>query len=81
VEHGGSLRSGHYTAYVKVRSSACQLQHRQDIPELLKTLPEDVNAVEAEGGSWYHVSDSSVSLASEDQVQSCQAYILFYERK
>ena len=81
MEHGGSLRSGHYTAYVKVRSSACQMQHAQDIPELPEKLPTAMDAVDPQGGSWYHVSDSSVSLASEDRVQSCQAYILFYERK
>ncbi|XP_065183360.1 ubiquitin carboxyl-terminal hydrolase 16-like isoform X2 [Sycon ciliatum] len=31
-------------------------------------------------GSWFHVSDTCVRAASEEQVRNSQAYILFYER-
>ncbi|XP_056229730.1 ubiquitin carboxyl-terminal hydrolase 16 [Seriola aureovittata] len=71
VEHSGTMRSGHYTAYVKVR------------PECSKASS---NGVAAEGdaepprGSWFHISDTSVQPVSESKVQSCQAYLLFYER-
>uniref|UniRef100_A0A3B3CX51 Ubiquitin carboxyl-terminal hydrolase n=1 Tax=Oryzias melastigma TaxID=30732 RepID=A0A3B3CX51_ORYME len=70
VEHSGTMRSGHYTAYVKVR------------PNRSKTLS---NGLSAEGrkpstGSWFHISDTSVQPVSESKVQSCQAYLLFYER-
>uniref|UniRef100_A0A3P8R3M4 Ubiquitin carboxyl-terminal hydrolase n=1 Tax=Astatotilapia calliptera TaxID=8154 RepID=A0A3P8R3M4_ASTCA len=58
VEHSGTMRSGHYTAYVKVR------------PEY----------AEPSRGSWFHISDTSVQPVSESKVQSCQAYLLFYER-
>uniref|UniRef100_A0A665V026 Ubiquitin carboxyl-terminal hydrolase n=1 Tax=Echeneis naucrates TaxID=173247 RepID=A0A665V026_ECHNA len=58
VEHSGTMRSGHYTAYVKVR------------PEYM----------EPPRGSWFHISDTSVQPVSESKVQSCQAYLLFYER-
>ncbi|KAE8295105.1 Ubiquitin carboxyl-terminal hydrolase 16 [Larimichthys crocea] len=71
VEHSGTMRSGHYTAYVKVR------------PECPK---HSSNGHAAEGdagqprGSWFHISDTSVQPVSESKVQSCQAYLLFYER-
>ncbi|XP_039986153.1 ubiquitin carboxyl-terminal hydrolase 16 isoform X2 [Xiphias gladius] len=71
VEHSGTMRSGHYTAYVKVR------------PEL--PTPSS-NGLAVEGvaepprGSWFHISDTSVQSVSESKVQSCQAYLLFYER-
>ncbi|KAM9359034.1 ubiquitin carboxyl-terminal hydrolase 16 [Symphorus nematophorus] len=71
VEHSGTMRSGHYTAYVKVR------------PECPKPSS---NGHAAEGdaqpprGSWFHISDTSVQPVSECKVQSCQAYLLFYER-
>ncbi|XP_044058335.1 ubiquitin carboxyl-terminal hydrolase 16 [Siniperca chuatsi] len=71
VEHSGTMRSGHYTGYVKVR------------PECPKPSS---NELAAEGdakpprGSWFHISDTSVQPVSESKVQSCQAYLLFYER-
>ncbi|KAF7218788.1 transcript variant X2 [Nothobranchius furzeri] len=71
VEHSGTMRSGHYTAYIKVR------------PERLKTTS---NGIATEGdpeppkGSWFHVSDTSVQPVSESKVLSSQAYLLFYER-
>lgn len=75
------MRGGHYTAYVKVRSSPCQLKHKRDIQEFSGIASETTDAVDAaEGGSWYHVSDSSVSGVTEDRVRSCQAYVLFYEK-
>ncbi|XP_008285056.1 ubiquitin carboxyl-terminal hydrolase 16 [Stegastes partitus] len=71
VEHSGTMRSGHYTAYVKVRPGCPKLSS---------------NGVAADGdaepprGSWFHISDTSVQPVSESKVQSCQAYLLFYER-
>ncbi|XP_061682858.1 ubiquitin carboxyl-terminal hydrolase 16 [Syngnathoides biaculeatus] len=66
VEHSGTMRSGHYTAFVKVR------------PQRSKSF----NRLEGEppGGSWFHISDTSVQPVSESRVQSSQAYLLFYER-
>lgn len=34
----------------------------------------------AAGFKWYHISDTSVSEATEERVLKSQAYILFYER-
>ncbi|KAK9521153.1 hypothetical protein VZT92_020983 [Zoarces viviparus] len=71
VEHSGTMRSGHYTAYVKAR------------PECHKPPSNELTAeghVEPPRGSWFHISDSCVQPVSESKVQSCQAYLLFYER-
>lgn len=68
VEHSGTMRSGHYTAYVKVR------------PQCPKSSSNGLSAEEPPRGSWFHISDTSVQPVSESKVQSCQAYLLFYER-
>uniref|UniRef100_A0A3P9JQN2 Ubiquitin carboxyl-terminal hydrolase 16 n=1 Tax=Oryzias latipes TaxID=8090 RepID=A0A3P9JQN2_ORYLA len=68
VEHSGTMRSGHYTAYVKVR------------PNHYKTLSNGLSTEEPSIGSWFHISDTNVQPVSESKVQSCQAYLLFYER-
>jgi ubiquitin carboxyl-terminal hydrolase 16/45 len=117
VEHIGTLRSGHYVAYVKVRKArpldevrkllnhdldtdieshfttffARWQKRREEIVADLEGVPVDSppvapssNGDDSAGkdvpGSWYYVSDSSVSRASEDRVAKSQAYLLFYER-
>ncbi|XP_040900834.1 ubiquitin carboxyl-terminal hydrolase 45 isoform X2 [Toxotes jaculatrix] len=73
VEHSGSMRGGHYTAYVKVRT-----------PQR-KTEPHHRNlsgAREASGssqGQWVYVSDTTVQTVPESRVLNSQAYLLFYE--
>ncbi|XP_067306287.1 ubiquitin carboxyl-terminal hydrolase 16 [Pseudorasbora parva] len=71
VEHSGTMRSGHYTAYVKSRPSTHNYVENGSAA--------DCNA-EASKGSWFHVSDSSVHPVTEAKVQSSQAYLLFYEK-
>ncbi|XP_017271741.1 ubiquitin carboxyl-terminal hydrolase 16 isoform X2 [Kryptolebias marmoratus] len=71
IEHSGTMRSGHYTAYVKVR------------PECPKPSSNGLakeGDVEAPRGSWFHISDTNVQPVSESKVLSCQAYLLFYEK-
>ncbi|KAM9733245.1 ubiquitin carboxyl-terminal hydrolase 16 [Menidia menidia] len=70
VEHSGTMRSGHYTAYVKVRPESPKA------PSNKLSTQDDVEPP----GRWFHISDTSVQPASESKVQSCQAYLLFYER-
>ncbi|XP_026082743.1 ubiquitin carboxyl-terminal hydrolase 16-like isoform X1 [Carassius auratus] len=72
VEHSGTMRSGHYTAYVKSRPST--LNHVEN------GLDAGSGHAEASNGSWFHVSDSSVHPVPEAKVQSSQAYLLFYEK-
>ncbi|KAG9348431.1 hypothetical protein JZ751_002166 [Albula glossodonta] len=71
VEHSGTMRSGHYTAYVKARPST---------PASSLNGPTAQGENEALKGSWFHVSDTSVQPVPETKVQNSQAYLLFYER-
>ncbi|KAM7129219.1 ubiquitin carboxyl-terminal hydrolase 16 isoform 2-T3 [Ciconia maguari] len=75
VEHSGTMRSGHYTAYAKMRSMN---NHLSDLvlqgqsPQALETEPVK--------GQWFHISDTHVQAVSASKVLSSQAYLLFYER-
>ncbi|GBN38097.1 Ubiquitin carboxyl-terminal hydrolase 16 [Araneus ventricosus] len=95
VEHSGHLRSGHYTAYVKVskrqlnQSFMCNLPLAQcNLEQLLRKFSKtnssyENNSEEIESNDerrWYYISDSVVREASESVVLKCQAYLLFYER-
>ncbi|XP_026703246.1 ubiquitin carboxyl-terminal hydrolase 16 isoform X1 [Athene cunicularia] len=75
VEHSGTMRSGHYTAYAKMRSMNNHLSDlvlRGQTPEALETEPVK--------GQWFHISDTYVQAVSASKVLSSQAYLLFYER-
>ncbi|NXK30413.1 UBP16 hydrolase, partial [Piprites chloris] len=75
VEHSGTMRSGHYTAYVKMRTTNNHLSDlvlRGQSPQALETEPVK--------GQWFHVSDTHVQAVSAAKVLSSQAYLLFYER-
>ncbi|XP_045814123.1 ubiquitin carboxyl-terminal hydrolase 2 isoform X2 [Trifolium pratense] len=65
VEHSGTMRGGHYVAYVRGGQ-----RNR-----------EKVANKENESSTWYHASDAYVREVSLDEVLRCEAYILFYERK
>ncbi|TSK67195.1 Ubiquitin carboxyl-terminal hydrolase 16 [Bagarius yarrelli] len=71
VEHSGTMRTGHYTAFVKARprthTSSASLNGATDV----EVPPK---------GSWFHISDTSVHSVTEARVQASQAYLLFYER-
>ncbi|VVC44356.1 Hypothetical protein CINCED_3A025219 [Cinara cedri] len=86
VEHTGFLHSGHYIAYVKVRDSVKDNSYRHSFLEGSKTKPpkiidgnDDASHLEP-SGTWYSISDSMVRQVSKNIVESCQAYLLFYER-
>ncbi|GFU31062.1 ubiquitin carboxyl-terminal hydrolase 45 [Nephila pilipes] len=95
VEHSGHLRSGHYTAYVKVSNRTLNHSFMNELPlaqcdleQLLrkfsKTNSSSKDNVEAadvdEERRWFYISDSLVREVSEAVVLKCQAYLLFYER-
>lgn len=98
VEHSGTMRSGHYTAYVKVRTEAPKLasngleeqgkpiqpikKKKERMSKFMQPFYSHLLLLDAEPprGSWFHISDTSVQPVSESKVQSCQAYLLFYER-
>uniref|UniRef100_A0A672TV11 Ubiquitin carboxyl-terminal hydrolase n=1 Tax=Strigops habroptila TaxID=2489341 RepID=A0A672TV11_STRHB len=75
VEHSGTMRSGHYTAYAKMRSMNNHLSDlvlRGQSPQALETEPVK--------GQWFHISDTHVQAVPAAKVLSSQAYLLFYER-
>lgn len=75
VEHSGTMRSGHYTAYSKVRAAHTRLSNFV----LHGDIPQDFE-MESTKGQWFHISDTHVRVVSTDKVLNSQAYLLFYER-
>lgn len=66
VVHSGSMRGGHYVAYVSraAVSGAC--------------TPGGAAAAGTAGERWYCISDTSVKSVSAAEVAACQAYMLLY---
>ncbi|XP_031961018.1 ubiquitin carboxyl-terminal hydrolase 45 isoform X2 [Corvus moneduloides] len=77
VEHSGSMRGGHYAAYVKVRTSSKKLLEHISTTKTVLGLKE---AMGTSGGQWVYVSDAHVQMVPESRVLNAQAYLLFYER-
>ena len=81
VVHGGSLHGGHYTAYVKrrrlIKDHSALLNYSTDP---IQNSFRKYNSKAAEEGKWFYTSDSHTSGSPKEQVQGCQAYLLFYER-
>ncbi|XP_037533081.1 ubiquitin carboxyl-terminal hydrolase 45 [Nematolebias whitei] len=73
VEHSGSMRGGHYTAYVKVRAPQRKSERRH------KNLSGARDAGSSSQSQWVYVSDTTVQTVPESRVLSSQAYLLFYE--
>uniref|UniRef100_A0A4W3J4T1 Ubiquitin carboxyl-terminal hydrolase n=1 Tax=Callorhinchus milii TaxID=7868 RepID=A0A4W3J4T1_CALMI len=70
VEHCGSMRGGHYIAYVKYRIPNKKLFERIACSKNNSAQP----------GQWVYVSDVHVQTVPESRVLNAQAYLLFYER-
>ncbi|XP_077018593.1 ubiquitin carboxyl-terminal hydrolase 45 isoform X2 [Tamandua tetradactyla] len=77
VEHSGSMRGGHYTAYVKVRTPSRNLLEHATGKKNVHGLKESESD---SAGQWVHVSDTYVQVVPESRALSAQAYLLFYER-
>ncbi|NP_001332954.1 ubiquitin carboxyl-terminal hydrolase 45 isoform d [Homo sapiens] len=77
VEHSGSMREGHYTAYVKVRTPSRKLSEHNTKK---KNVPGLKAADNESAGQWVHVSDTYLQVVPESRALSAQAYLLFYER-
>ncbi|XP_028582815.2 ubiquitin carboxyl-terminal hydrolase 16 [Podarcis muralis] len=75
VEHSGTMRSGHYTAYVKTRATNNQLS---DL--VLHGKIGQTSETESSKGQWFHISDTHVQAVPLAKVMNSQAYLLFYER-
>ncbi|XP_019060726.1 ubiquitin carboxyl-terminal hydrolase 16 isoform X2 [Fukomys damarensis] len=75
VEHSGTMRSGHYTAYAKTRTTNNHLSNLV----LHADIPQDFE-MESTKGQWFHISDTHVQAVPTSKVLNSQAYLLFYER-
>ncbi|XP_060054563.1 ubiquitin carboxyl-terminal hydrolase 16 isoform X2 [Erinaceus europaeus] len=75
VEHSGTMRSGHYTAYAKARTANSHLSKLV----LHGDIPQDCE-MESTKGQWFHISDTHVQAVPTAKVLNSQAYLLFYER-
>ncbi|XP_072471036.1 ubiquitin carboxyl-terminal hydrolase 16 isoform X2 [Notamacropus eugenii] len=75
VEHSGTMRRGHYTAYVKARTSNSHLCNLV----ISGTSPQEFEN-ESTKGQWFHISDTHVQAVPATKVLNSQAYLLFYER-
>lgn len=73
VEHSGSMRGGHYTAYVKVRAPQRKTEQHH------KNLSGARDASSSSQGQWVYISDTTVQTVPESRVLNSQAYLLFYE--
>ncbi|XP_037311002.2 ubiquitin carboxyl-terminal hydrolase 45 isoform X3 [Pungitius pungitius] len=73
VEHSGSMRGGHYTAYVKVRTP------QRKAEQLQRNLSGAREAGSSFQGQWVYISDTTVQSVPESRVLNSQAYLLFYE--
>lgn len=73
VEHSGSMRGGHYTAYVKVRAP----QRRTELHHRNLSGARDAGC--SSQGQWVYISDTTVQTVPESRVLNSQAYLLFYE--
>uniref|UniRef100_A0A669DEI0 Ubiquitin carboxyl-terminal hydrolase n=1 Tax=Oreochromis niloticus TaxID=8128 RepID=A0A669DEI0_ORENI len=69
VEHSGSMRGGHYTAYVKVRAPQRKTEQQH----------KNLSGQGSSQGQWVYVSDTTVQMVPESRVLNSQAYLLFYE--
>ncbi|KAF7251268.1 Ubiquitin carboxyl-terminal hydrolase 16, partial [Varanus komodoensis] len=75
VEHSGTMRSGHYTAYVKTRAPN---NHISDL--VLHGKFQQTSETESSKGQWFNISDTHVQEVPVSRVLNSQAYLLFYER-
>ncbi|XP_061805474.2 ubiquitin carboxyl-terminal hydrolase 45 [Nerophis lumbriciformis] len=73
VEHSGSMRGGHYTAYVKIRAPQRKTEQHH------RNLSGAKDSSSSSQGQWFYISDTTVQTVPESRVLNSQAYLLFYE--
>lgn len=66
VEHLGTMRGGHYVAYVMGPANDDE---------------NEADSSSREVSTWYYISDSHVRKTSLESVLRSEAYLLFYERQ
>ena len=75
VHNGGTLRRGHYVAYVKRRPT-----RQQQNPSAASDWEYDLKAA-TDDHTWYYTSDQTIRRCSRGfgDVRQAKAYLLFYE--
>ncbi|CAF3482047.1 unnamed protein product [Adineta steineri] len=96
IEHSGTLRSGHYIAYIKQSMNDIDLLNKHYskpidyvLANLFKSTTDnscEINNSTTESdpssppSSWYHISDNTIHKVPENKVLEADAYVLFYRR-
>ncbi|XP_018420421.1 PREDICTED: ubiquitin carboxyl-terminal hydrolase 45 [Nanorana parkeri] len=75
VEHSGSMKGGHYVAYIKIR-----MPSKGPGENISHSLPALKDGVSSCSSQWVYISDTNVHMVAESRVLAAQAYLLFYER-
>uniref|UniRef100_A0A8C5MCQ8 Ubiquitin carboxyl-terminal hydrolase n=1 Tax=Leptobrachium leishanense TaxID=445787 RepID=A0A8C5MCQ8_9ANUR len=82
IEHSGTMRSGHYTAFIKLRSPTPQFCNL-----VLQGRMAEESRADPPRGHWYHVSDSHVQpvplskvLSSQDVFSSVSECLRYWAR-
>uniref|UniRef100_A0A669QJ07 Ubiquitin carboxyl-terminal hydrolase 4 n=1 Tax=Phasianus colchicus TaxID=9054 RepID=A0A669QJ07_PHACC len=80
--HYGAMGVGHWLMQKGLEEGSVRCDLQQPSPKLQFLFPTDTAyAKNKVNGKWYYFDDSSVSLASEDQIVTKAAYVLFYQRR
>jgi hypothetical protein len=77
VVHMGTMRGGHYIAYVKRVHGGAEQQQQQQAGE----AASGACAGSTGCAQWYYVSDTSVRPVNVSEVAAAQAYMLLYVRR
>lgn len=77
--HHGGIAVGHYTAYAKVSDHLTNL-FTFFVLSLSLTCICFLQLIDDDDNKWYHFNDSLVSPVNESEIESKDAYLLFYRR-
>lgn len=85
IVHSGSMRGGHYVAYVRrdiaTGAAGAEVAEGSSDSDTAVSTPHTAHPASCSTAQWHHVSDSCVRPVTEQEVLSCQAYILMYVRR
>uniref|UniRef100_A0A8C5Q315 Ubiquitin carboxyl-terminal hydrolase n=1 Tax=Leptobrachium leishanense TaxID=445787 RepID=A0A8C5Q315_9ANUR len=77
VEHSGSMKEGHYVAYVKIRVPPKNMPKNNVCNN---NFTGSADGTQSSLSQWVYVSDTHVQMVSVSRVLNSQAYLLFYEK-
>ena len=83
VEHSGTMRGGHYVAFVARRAEPPPAPALARPPSFPLGSESATAGGSCDGGAavrWFCISDSAVREVAAEQVMRCEAYLLFFQR-